>query len=60
MMEFLTNVPLHTADVLAYAMLAMIAVLLTSGPAVIYYYYRKFKKTRAAPEGTPAQAPSGP
>lgn len=44
----LSNVSLGTASILAYAMLAMVAVLLVSGPVVVYYYYRKVKRTKAA------------
>ena len=44
----LTNVPAGTADFLAYLMLVVVAVFLTSGPIVTYYYWRKNKRMKAA------------
>ena len=42
----LTNVSLGTADILAYAMLVMVVVFLTSGPIVLYYYRKKAKRMK--------------
>ena len=47
--SFLTNVPVGTADVLSYSMLIVVAIFLLSGPAITYYYWKKNKKTKAAP-----------
>lgn len=47
--QMLSNVPLGTANVLAYAMLVVVAVYLISAASSTYYYYRKNKKTKAAP-----------
>ena len=46
--SILSNVPVATANVLAYAMLAMVVVLLLSGPVVVYYYSRKARRMKAA------------
>ena len=43
-----SNVPAGTANILAYAMFAVVAVFLLSGPLVVYYYYRKVKRVKAA------------
>lgn len=52
---FLSNVPIETADFLAYTMMVLVAVFLIFGPSVTYYYWRKNKKMRAA---EPADAPT--
>ena len=44
----LTNVTPGTADILSYAMLAMVAVFLISGPIVTYFYWKKNKRMKAA------------
>lgn len=55
---FLSNVPLDTANLLAYAMMALVAIFLIFGPAVTYYYWKKRRRMNAAaaPEAT-ADAP---
>ena len=54
-----TNVPAGTADVLSYTKLAVVAIFLASGPAIVYYYWRKNKKLKAAP-APPAWSLSAP
>ena len=41
-----TNVPIGTADTLAYSMLIVVAVFLISGPALTYYYWRKIRRVK--------------
>jgi hypothetical protein len=49
----LSNVPLSTANLLAYAMLALVAIFLLSGLSITYYYWRKNKKMKAvSPTGS--------
>ena len=43
----LSNVSLGTSDLLAYAMLIMVAILLLAGPAVLLFYRRKTRRTKA-------------
>ncbi len=43
----LSNVPLDTANMLAYTMIVVVAIFLISGPAITYYYWRKVKRTKA-------------
>jgi hypothetical protein len=52
--SLLTNVPLSTANLLAYVMLVLVAILLLSGPSIAYYYWRKNKKMKAASPTGPA------
>lgn len=47
--SLITNVPLGTADILSYTMLLVVAIFLTSGPAITYYYWKKSKRMKAAP-----------
>jgi hypothetical protein len=42
----LTNVTPEVATVLAYTMLAVVAIFLTSGPAIVYYYWKKNKRAK--------------
>ena len=44
----LTNVPADAAEILSYSMLVVVAIFLLSGPFVVYYYYRKNKRTKSA------------
>lgn len=44
----LSNVPESTAVALSYAMLGLVVVLLVSGPALVYYFWRQNKKMKAA------------
>jgi len=44
----LSNVPLGTADTLAYILLVLVAFFLVTGFSVTYYYLRKIKRMRAA------------
>ncbi len=49
----MTNVPPEVAYILAYTLLAVVAIFLIFGPAVVYYYWRKNKKTKAySPTGS--------
>ena len=41
-----TNVPSGTADILSYAILAVVAIFLASGPIITYYYWKKNKKAK--------------
>jgi uncharacterized membrane protein len=51
--SLLTNVPLQTANLLAYAIIVVVAIFLLSGPAITYYYWKKNKKMKtAAPTGS--------
>ena len=52
--SYLTNVPPGVANVLAWSMLAIVAVFLVSGPIIVYIYYRKNKKENAAQLTSPA------
>jgi uncharacterized membrane protein len=56
----LSNVPASTANVLSYSMLLVVAIFLTSGPLITYYYWRKNKRMREASSGgamgTPEQS----
>ena len=42
----MSNVPPEVATFLAYTMLAVVAVFLTFGPAVVWYYWRKNKAAK--------------
>jgi hypothetical protein len=44
----LTNVPPEVATILAYTMLAVVSIFLISGPAIVWYYMRKYHKTSKA------------
>lgn len=44
----LTNVPLGTANVLAYTMLGTVAMFLLSGPVIVYIYSRKQRRMKSA------------
>ncbi len=46
--NLLSNVPPATADLLSYLMLGVVAVFLISGPVIVYIYYKKNKKMKAA------------
>ncbi|HYA56679.1 MAG TPA: hypothetical protein VED22_07795 [Nitrososphaerales archaeon] len=46
--SLLSNVPLGTADFLAYIMLILVGMFLISGASITYYYWRKTKRARAA------------
>jgi preprotein translocase subunit SecG len=51
--SLLSNVPVGTANLLAYAMLALVAIFLLSGLSFTYYYWRKIKKMKpASPTGS--------
>jgi uncharacterized membrane protein len=50
----LSNVPLGTADILAWAMLVVVAIFLLSATGMTYYYWRKNKRTKTAPGPTQA------
>ncbi len=49
----LSNVPLGTANLLSYTMVVVVAIFLIAGPSITYYYWRKSKRMKAAPAGTP-------
>ncbi len=51
----LSNVPLSTAEDLAFVFLGVVAVYLISGPLIVVLYRRKLRKEKAAA----APAPSG-
>jgi len=51
---FLSNVPVGLANTLSWSMLIIVAVLLVSGPIIVYIYYRKNKTEHATPAVTPA------
>lgn len=42
----LSNVPLGTANLLAYSMMLLVAIFLIFGPAVTYYYWKQSKKSK--------------
>ena len=46
--SLLSNVPLGTANILAYLMLVLVACFLISGFSITYYYLRKIKRMKAA------------
>jgi len=46
--SLLSNVPLGTANILAYLMLILVAIFLISGTSITYYYWRKIKRMKAA------------
>jgi uncharacterized integral membrane protein len=51
--SLLTNVPLSTANLLAYVMGALIAMFLLTGLSISYYYWRKNKRMKvASPTGS--------
>jgi len=50
----LSNVPIGLADTLSYIMLVLVAILLLSGPAMVYYFWKQSKKMKAAPATAPA------
>ena len=53
----LSNVPLGTANFLAYTMMVLIAVFLVFGPTVGYYLWRKRKRmSQADTAGAPTEA----
>jgi len=53
---FLSNVPIGTANLLAYSMMVLVAIFLIFGPTVYYFYWRESKKSKSA---DPAQSPTG-
>jgi len=46
--SLLSNVPLGTANTLAYLILVLVAIFLITGPSITYYYLRKNKRMKAA------------
>ena len=52
----LSNVPLATANLLAYIMKVLIAFFLIFGPAVAYLMWKKNRQAKAA---EPTEAPTG-
>ena len=50
----LSNVPLGTADLLAYTMLVVVAIFLVSGPLITYYYWKKNKRMKETTPASPA------
>ncbi len=44
----LSNVSAGTANTLAYLMLVVVAVFLVTGPIIVYIYYKKNKRMKAA------------
>lgn len=49
----LSNVPLGTADALAYSMIVIVAIFLLAGPAITYYYWKKNKRMKTAVPASP-------
>ncbi|HUI86499.1 MAG TPA: hypothetical protein VLY21_05020 [Nitrososphaerales archaeon] len=45
-----------TANLLAYLVLVVVAIFLISGPAIVYFYYRKHKKETAVSPTPPSSA----
>ena len=54
----LSNVPLATANTLAYGMMVLVAIFLVFGPSVTYYLWKKNRRAKAAATGASSQ-PSG-
>lgn len=50
----LSNVPVGTADILAYTMLIVVAVFLVSGPLITYYYWKRNKRMKETSPASPA------
>jgi cbb3-type cytochrome oxidase subunit 3 len=50
----LSNVPTSVATILSYTILAVVAIFLIFGPAIVYYYRRKAKRMNAASSTGPA------
>ena len=50
----LSNVPLGTADALAYSMIVVVAIFLLAGPAITYYYWKRNRRMKAAPAASPS------
>jgi preprotein translocase subunit SecG len=48
------TISLGTANLLAYLMLVVVAIFLISGPIIVYIYYQKNKRERAAEPPKPA------
>lgn len=51
----LSNVPLETANLLAYSMMVLVAIFLVFGVSVYYIYRKKSKQMKAA---EPPEAPA--
>jgi NADH:ubiquinone oxidoreductase subunit 2 (subunit N) len=49
----LSNVPLGTADLLAYVMLILVAIFLVSGVLAAYYYLKRTKRMKETEPATP-------
>lgn len=49
----LSNVPLGTANALAYSMILVVALFLVSGSAITYYYWKQNRSTRRASPTAP-------
>jgi hypothetical protein len=49
-------VSLGTANLLAYLMLAIVVVLLVSGPVIVYIYYKKHRKEAGVAPATTSSA----
>jgi len=50
---FLANVTAGTINILSYTMLGIVAMLLVSGPIVVYYYYRKSRRMKTGQSASP-------
>lgn len=46
--SILSNVPLSTANLLAYIMLVLVAIFLITFPSITYFFWRKNKRMKAA------------
>jgi preprotein translocase subunit SecG len=48
------TISLGTANLLAYLMLVVVAIFLIAGPVIVYIYYQKSRKERAAAQPSSA------
>ena len=53
----LSNVPIGLANTLSSVMLVLVAILLLSGPAMVWYFWKQNKKLKAAQPTTGAAQP---
>jgi hypothetical protein len=50
----LSNVPVGTANILAYTMIIVVAIFLLSGPLITYYYWKRNKRMKETSPASPA------
>ncbi|MDG6898205.1 MAG: hypothetical protein JRM99_04045 [Nitrososphaerota archaeon] len=54
----LSNVPLATANLLAYSMMVLVAIFLVFGASVAYYYWAKSKRMKVQAPADPVTVPA--